>query len=225
MSHVTDDLAAAIVAARLTPDEAQVVFRRLLDALARPGRMAWLPADVARRVPPALVPVLALCDLEVTCCVVARADQHVDWAEVVATATGARRVGLAESAWVAALDRLSGDDIAQLRRGTALAPEQGARLVHACRQLHVGEGSQPWSSADHHEAVVTIELTGPGIPDRRRISITGVDPEVFDALAAANQAFPAGVDTWLVADSGALIGLPRTIRIAVLARTHHTGGH
>lgn len=217
MTAVSDALAAAIVAARLTPDESQLVFRRLLDSLARPGRVAWLPADVARRVPPAVVPVLALCDLEVTCCVVGAPSSGVDWADVVAAATGARRAGISEAAWVVALAPLDGDDVAHLRRGTALAPEHGARLVQACGQLHMGAGEQPWSSTDPEVGHVTVELRGPGIPDRRRITVTGVTAGVFEALSAANAAFPAGVDTWLVADSGALIGLPRTTHISVIS--------
>jgi len=224
MTTVSHDLAAAIVAARLDPNESQVVFRRLLDALARPGRMVWLPADVARRVPPALVPILALCDLEVTCCVAGDHPTGVDWAEVVAVATGARRGEAHEAAWVVVLSSSSPHDVAQLRRGTALAPEQGTRLVHACRQLHVGDGEQPWSSDDPLEAHVTIELRGPGVPDRRRITVAGIKADVFEALSQVNESFPAGVDTWLVADSGALIGLPRTTQITVTAQTRR-GAH
>ena len=222
MTAVSDELAEAMVAARLTPAESQVVFRRLLDALARPGRIAWLPADVARRVPPVLVPLLALCDLEVTCCVVQESETPVDWSQVVSATTAARMVPMHQAAWVAALGPLDGGHVLRLQRGTALAPELGTRLVQACRQLHMGEGEQPWSSTDPDAGHVTVELRGPGIPEQRRVTVTGVGVDYFDALNATNAAFPAGVDMWLVAESGALIGLPRTTKVTVI--THGTKG-
>ncbi len=218
MTAVSDHRAAAIVAARLTPDESQLVFRRVLEALARPGRLAWLPADVARRVPPTLVPLLALCDLEVTSCVV-HSDAEADWGEVLAIATGTRPSALADAAWVAALRPLTFDEVADLQRGDAARPERGARLVHSCRELHMGAGEQPWSRTEIGEAIATIEVRGPGVPGMRRITVTGVDTRLFEALESANRSFPAGVDTWLVADSGAVLGLARTTQITVV---HHT---
>jgi phosphonate C-P lyase system protein PhnH len=222
MTTVADHLASAIVAARLNPQESQIVFRRLLDTLARPGRLGWLPADVARRVPPALVPLLALCDLEVTCCVVespSDGPSNVAWAEVVASATGARTAPLHEAGWIAALGHLAADHVAGLRRGSTSAPEHGARLSVACRELHIGAGEQPWSATEIGTPIVTIDVRGPGVPDRRCLTLSGVTPEVIDALRDANAHLPAGVDTWFVADSGAVIALSRTTRVTVIAST------
>lgn len=222
MSTVADRFASAIVAARLDAAESQIVFRRLLDTLARPGRLAWLPADVARRVPPTLVPLLALCDLEVTCCIVESTGVEqgpVPWAEVVASATGARLTSLPDASWIAALGSLTASDLAGLRRGSASAPEHGARLSVACRELHVGAGEQPWSATAPGTPIVTIELRGPGVPDCRRLTLSGVDPEVFAALSLANAHLPAGIDTWLVADAGAVIALSRTTQVTVTTST------
>lgn len=215
MTAVSDATAAAIVAARLSPHEAQLVFRRVLDALARPGRVAWLPADVVRRVPPALIPALALCDLEVTHCVV----DDERWGDVVAAATGSRGVALGEASWVITLRALNPTEVGRLLRGSAQAPERGARLVQGCRELHMGAGDQPWSSTDVGASIITVEVSGPGVPEVRRFTVTGVHAHFFEALSRVNDSFPAGVDTWLVADSGAVVGLPRTTRIVVVDRT------
>lgn len=220
MTTVSDHLANALVAARLDPDESQIVFRRLLDTLARPGRLAWLPADVARRVPPALVPLLALCDLEVTCCIVeppSAEPNPVMWADVVASATGARTAPLTDAAWIAALGPLTASDIAGMQRGSTSAPEQGARLSVACRELHIGAGEQPWSATESGTPIVTIEVRGPGVPGSRCLTLSGVDPEILAALRDANTHLPAGVDTWFVADSGAVIALSRTTQVTIIA--------
>jgi alpha-D-ribose 1-methylphosphonate 5-triphosphate synthase subunit PhnH len=212
MTAVSDATADAIVAARLSPHESQLVFRRVLDALARPGRLAWLPADVVRRVPPAFIPALALCDLEVTHCVV----DDPWWGAVVEAATGSRGAPVDEASWVVTKRALTPDDVASLVRGTAHAPERGTRLVHSCRELHMGAGDQPWSSTEAGASIMTVEVSGPGVPQVRRFTVTGLHRQFFDALSHANRGFPAGVDTWLVADSGAVIGLPRTTRIDVV---------
>jgi hypothetical protein len=52
--------------ARLTPFESQHVFRVLLDALARPGRIAAFDPSLGDRVPPALLGLLALADVDVS---------------------------------------------------------------------------------------------------------------------------------------------------------------
>jgi hypothetical protein len=72
--------ATTIARARLHPDESQRVFRVLVDALASPGRTYRLPHDVVGRAPMALVPLLAMCDIEVSITVLP--DRH-DWAGVV----------------------------------------------------------------------------------------------------------------------------------------------
>ena len=57
----------AAVTQSLSPTGAQLVFRAVLDALARPGTIHRLPSasaePLAARVPAALLPVLALADL------------------------------------------------------------------------------------------------------------------------------------------------------------------
>jgi alpha-D-ribose 1-methylphosphonate 5-triphosphate synthase subunit PhnH len=60
-----------------------------------------------------------------------------------------------------------------------------------------------------------VELTGPGVDGTARLGIAGVPVEVVEALAAVNQRFPLGVDTFLVAAGGQAAGLPRSTRVRV----------
>jgi alpha-D-ribose 1-methylphosphonate 5-triphosphate synthase subunit PhnH len=60
---------------------------------------------------------------------------------------------------------------------------------------------------------VTLSLSGPGVPGTRQLAVRGLPPAVFDAISEANQAFPAGIDTFLVTADGKVAGLPRSVRI------------
>jgi alpha-D-ribose 1-methylphosphonate 5-triphosphate synthase subunit PhnH len=100
----------------------------------------------------------------------------------------------------------SEDEVAALPRGDALHPELGARLILAVDGLSTPEGAGTGT---------VLTLTGPGVPGYRRIRAAGPPPEVFRALAAVNSAFPAGVDTFLVAADGTVAGLPRSAHISI----------
>ncbi|MFC7583667.1 phosphonate C-P lyase system protein PhnH [Nonomuraea antimicrobica] len=82
--------------------------------------------------------------------------------------------------------------------------------------LAVADGDVPGdrlSGAEGPETVLT--LSGPGVPGTRRLRVAGLHRDVFAALAAANAAFPAGIDTFLVARDGTVAGLPRSTRIEI----------
>lgn len=197
------ELAAA---ARLDGDAAQRVFRALLDSLSHPGRPQTCP--VPPGVPAALVPLLALCDVETSVAVVESGrEAPTDWEAVVVAVTGARRAPVAEAGWVAALDAPSALTALAASGGTAAAPEAAARLVLAVDDL----------SETPRDGSITLVMSGPGIPGSRRLSVSGPAAEVFTRIDRANQAFPAGLDTWLVAPDGTLVGLPRSVDLIVAA--------
>lgn len=184
-------------AARLRPLAAQRAFGLLLDTLARPGTIAHL--DVPPSVPAALLPAATLADVEVTLAVL----DDGGWAEAVYAATGSPRAELPDADIVLTLRRITADEVASLRRGSAEAPERGARLVAAVDALHTGDGA------------LRLSFTGPGVPGRREVTVDGLDPAVVAALAAANAEFPAGIDVHLVAADGALVSIPRSTSIRI----------
>ncbi len=198
---------------RLGPLTSQAVFRVLLDSLARPGRVLALPAPVAgggpdggpaagdgRGVGPGIVPLA----LAVIGSKVAVAGSP-SWQARICRATGASPAGLAEASLVAIYGPADPQAVSLLRRGSAAAPEDGAKVGLACAALTEGGPGE-----------TTIELSGPGVPGRARLGVDGVRRDVFDALRAANAMFPAGVDVWLVDERGRVAGLPRSTRQAVV---------
>lgn len=198
---------------RLSTGASQAVFRVLLDALAHPGRVLPLPPDLLadRALPPALIVPLALADLSQSVAVTgAGADRG---ARLVATATSCRLAEPDAADQVVVLDGASPALVATLRRGSAMAPEEGCRLALACRALHAGGGGD-----------VTIDLRGPGVEDTGAVGVDGIDAAVVAALAEANADFPAGVDTWLVADGGDVVGFPRSLTLGSPARVSPASG-
>ncbi|CAN5869178.1 hypothetical protein BH24ACT3_BH24ACT3_08360 [soil metagenome] len=214
-----DAQGSLVARAHLSGADSQRVFRVLLDTLARPGRPRPFPRAVSDHLPAVLLPVLALADVEVTAAVLDHDGGR--WAETVRGATGARLGAVPRAALVTAVRPVAPHEVMALELGRADAPERGARLVLACRTIQAAAGADPPSlRADRSSGRpagphVTVVVRGPGVPTERRVLVTGLDPEVFEALAEVNRGFPAGVDTWLVADDGTVTGLPRSSSVSV----------
>jgi alpha-D-ribose 1-methylphosphonate 5-triphosphate synthase subunit PhnH len=185
--------------ARLTPAATQKAFRTLLSALASPGRVFKL-ADPPPA-PAAMVLPLVLSDFTSVVAVLGDRDGEIE--RRLAGATGAV-IGPAQAAdqvVVADPESASPDLIETLKPGTALAPEEGARLALAVSSL----GSGP----------VFLQLSGPGVKGKIDLFLSGPASAVFEALGRANANFPAGIDTWLFAPDGSVAAIPRSSKITV----------
>lgn len=196
---------SAPAAQRLSPLTSQAVFRILLASLAEPGRVFQLPATLAEpeagfAVGPGIVPLaLAVIGSKIA---ISGAPK---WEARICQATGASIGDIAEASLVAIYGPADPAIISQLRRGSAIAPEDGAKVGLGCDALiAAGPGE------------VTVELSGPGVPGRIRLGVDGISSDVFDALRAVNAYFPAGLDVWLVDQRGQVAGLPRSTHQVVV---------
>jgi alpha-D-ribose 1-methylphosphonate 5-triphosphate synthase subunit PhnH len=191
---------------RLSPFTSQAVFRVLLESLARPGRVLPLPATGSgpetERPGPGIVP-LALAVIGATVAVIEGPSRR--WQARICRATGASEAAIGDASLVAIYGSADPEMISRLRRGSAAAPEDGAKVGLACTALTEGGPGD-----------VTLEISGPGVPGRARLGVDGVDRDVFGALRAANSMFPAGVDVWFVDERGQVAGLPRSARQVVV---------
>ncbi|EOM76842.1 phosphonate C-P lyase system protein PhnH [Rhodococcus rhodnii] len=181
----------AALGSGLEPTVAQQVYRAVLDAFSRPGLEVALPAAEH---PAALLPVLALADLETPIHLV---DDSGTWRDIVAVATGAPEIDPGGARFVTTLVPLIPELVAESAPGSAGAPEKGATLIALVPSL---TGGTP------------LTLTGPGVNGTVDIA-PDVDPDVWQAREQA-ATFPAGIDLLLVTDSGTAIGIPRTTRVA-----------
>lgn len=200
-----------VASASLDAFESHVVFRCLLDSIARPGEVQTLPTALVERLPAALVPLVALADVDVPVAVV---EPTADaggrpWAAVVAAATGAPVVSVRSARMLASLEPLSVELVGLLQTGTSSAPELGTRVVSTCASIHVDHPAAPASA-------VSFVIRGPGVEGTRAVSIDGPAADAVAALAALNSGSPLGVDSWFVTRSGRVLGLPRSTRIELI---------
>lgn len=181
----------------LSSHESTLVFRTMLNALAFPGRRFDLPSALVQEMPAPVVPLLALVDIETNFHSQERSTE-------VAMVTSAPVVALPDARFVLFGGLPSAADVSLLGRGTAQQPEFGCKVFVAVDAL-------PEPSATPRNPMT---LTGPGI----RGSFTlEVPADLREFVAARNGAVadaPAGIDCWLVANDGGVMGLPRTTRIA-----------
>jgi alpha-D-ribose 1-methylphosphonate 5-triphosphate synthase subunit PhnH len=196
--------------APLSVAQSQLVFRAVMEALARPGTVGLLPVqEDAGGPPPALLPLLALADLGTPACVLADTDE---WAGVVRAMTSAPAARLDQARLVAALRPVSDDELASLRTGTQEAPEDGALAflsVAGIRPLPDGESLDGEGPSDGR----LLQLSGPGIPATAALLVTGLAPGFVAVRRELTRLFPAGADLVLVTPEGQVAGLPRTTLI------------
>lgn len=201
----------ATASAPLSAAQSQLIFRAVLDALARPGTIRRLPAAArgaaGEGAPAALLPLLALADLTTPACVLADGG---DWPEVVRAMTSAPAAELAQARLVAALRPVSGSELAALRAGTPTAPEDGAL---ACLSVTGIRPAPVTGAPDGGADGRLLRLAGPGIAGTRRLLVTGLPPGFAAVRRKLTGEFPAGADLLLITADGDLAGLPRTTRI------------
>lgn len=193
--------------ARIAGGTSQATFDIIMRTLSEPGTISTLPSELGTRDVPVIGWLaLALADVGVTVAAneTARRNSRPPITQTVAEATGATVTDLG-SAWIAMLDQPTVAELAQLPRGSALEPELGARLAIAVDDL----GHEPGPGS------IELGLTGPGIPARRSIFVSGVSREVLAGLGRSSGDFPAGLDAWLFTADGRTAAIPRSTTLTI----------
>jgi alpha-D-ribose 1-methylphosphonate 5-triphosphate synthase subunit PhnH len=179
------------VPAVFSPACRQRLFRRLLDATARPGTIAELsgPADGA----PAWLAVLSVFVDRA----VGFADPDGLLGERERAFLPARSEAPERAGWLLRDGRPPAPPGFTPELGTLEQPERGATLV--LRVDAVGHGRP-------------LLLAGPGIDGTRAVAVDGLEPSWLAARARWCAFFPRGVDL-VLADRERVVVLPRTTRI------------
>jgi alpha-D-ribose 1-methylphosphonate 5-triphosphate synthase subunit PhnH len=179
--------------------DTQRIYRLMLDALARPGKILALPRlDIY---PPSGLSGYAsslaftLLDSETTFAVLPENDF---WRDYLAVNTGAGPVSPAAAEFVLLAGGEYTPQIAGLSRGTLPAPEKGATLFVMVDALAADGGG------------VRLTLTGPGIKARSEVSVAGLNLANLDNILTVNQEYPLGVDTFFTDRHGRLLAMPRS---------------
>jgi alpha-D-ribose 1-methylphosphonate 5-triphosphate synthase subunit PhnH len=177
-------------------DDAQVAFRTVLTALSEPGRIMSLPLALPTGLPAgpaALGLLLTLADGDTPLWLDAAARPAAPYLQFH---TGAPIVSHpAAAAFALVTDAESCPPLDAFDIGDEDYPDRSATLI--IEVSHLAEGG-------------SLILRGPGIADRRGLTVGGL-PRGFGAGWAANHAlFPRGIDVLLTCGDR-LAGLPRSV--------------
>lgn len=185
---------------------AQRVFRRLLQAMSRPGRVYALPpASDSGRWGPMLTLLESLLDQEVSFAVVGDGGPE-DLQSLIAERTRGRVATPRETDFLIVAAGDSGGETLRARRGTLQYPDDSATVIYRVQSLLFTEGDEP-----------RVTLKGPGIRDEIRLGeIRGLAPAEMGYLREANAEFPLGVDAVFIDDAGRILCIPRSTHIRIL---------
>ena len=174
----------------LPAQAAQLGFRSLLEAMARPGLVQTLPpAALAGLEPPGIG--IGLCALLLTL-LDAETRLHVgpglprdELLPYLRFHTGVRLVDAVDDAeFVCCTAEHAHEPLLQsLCKGGDEAPQRGATLIMEVPAL-----------AEVLPQTRSLNLRGPGIRDTQRFGVDGIDAEFWRARAALEADFPRGVD-------------------------------
>lgn len=184
-----------------TVHTAQQIFRIVLDALSRPGKVQKLTTDAhyaGELYPETMEIARTLLDGEVSFYVAnqekATEDELKIW--TLATSKSSQEADFIFLPKNTTIEQKV-EVMKQAKKGTLLYPNESATVVIECEELT-------------DETVYKLE--GPGIKDSHGCSISGAQ-EWINAREEKNQEYPLGVDLFCIDKSGHLIGLPRTTRV------------
>lgn len=182
--------------------QAQSVFRAVMDALARPGRVQDLSCDL---VPPpplsagAAAIALALFDYETPVWLdrrLADADDVMRWLRFHTGAPITNDPGVAAFAMVS--DAANVPDFDLFAAGTPDYPDRSTTVILQIESLSTG---QP------------LLLTGPGIIGEQTLCAQPLPADLADRMTSNRGLFPCGIDLLLAAEN-AVATIPRSAHVA-----------
>ena len=180
--------------------DSQRIFRSVLEALSRPGRIVDVPAAMQPPAPlhPATAAVcLTLLDFDTPLWLddAAARPEVIEWLKFHCSMPLVTEPETAHFALVADGERMPA--LGVFDAGTAEHPERSATVIVQVRALIGGTGRS---------------LRGPGIADQVHLDVTGVPGPFWTWVSDNHALFPRGVD--LIMSAGQVIAsLPRATRV------------
>jgi len=179
--------------------DTQRIYRLTLDAMARPGKVNFLPE--LRLNPPsglnqaAAAVALTLLDSETGFCVLPY-DQAINDYLRFNTSSAVCPINFAEFIIVWGKEKYT--ELREVCSGTLISPEKGATLIIMVDSLVAAGGG------------MKLQLSGPGIKDHSFLYISGLDKDNIQIITEMNQEFPLGVDVIYADNAGNVACVPRS---------------
>jgi alpha-D-ribose 1-methylphosphonate 5-triphosphate synthase subunit PhnH len=200
--------------------DTQKVFRVLLDALSRPGKLYELPpvgfvfgsAQTRSSVFDqfqALGAILAtLLDHEVTFCLLGQDDIVHDLSIQLSKLTSSHSAPRDKASYVVTLQAPASSLLSQLNPGNLLYPDTSATLICMVPGLAA-------SSLSEHTGTL-LALDGPGVAEKQTVWVADTNATFFNALSVVNTQYPLGFDVIWITPAGRVAGLPRSSQLTIV---------
>jgi alpha-D-ribose 1-methylphosphonate 5-triphosphate synthase subunit PhnH len=190
-----------------------MTFRLVMDSLARPGKINRLsaPSFIQNNVllnQYAVGVMLTLLDGEVSFAVAQEGEwlsaDHsiVQWLKL---RSGAQAIEPGKAHFALFCDGFSNGRLLELNSGTILEPENSTTAIYCVQELSNAVSTKP--------DAITLELRGAGIADRQIITVSGLSKSEVELFQQTRQAYPLGIDIFLIDQAGNCVGLPRTTEV------------
>jgi alpha-D-ribose 1-methylphosphonate 5-triphosphate synthase subunit PhnH len=178
--------------------DAQAVFRKLQDAMARPGIVHLIDRTATADGLPAAAAAILLTLADYTTPVWLAGGNDHPAAHWLAFHTGARTTTVpAEAQFAFVPSDAARPALSDFAIGEECYPDRSTTVILKCRDFTSG---------------ARMRLSGPGILGSIDIAPSGLPGEFWREVKANAARFPMGVDLFLVAGNAA-IGLPRSTRV------------
>lgn len=180
--------------------EAQVLFRKLMTAMSRPGIVqdfSEAPEPPRGFYQSTAGIALTLLDFETRVWLdpALRGDEAEAWLRFHCNAPLTVEPELAQFAIVA--DAATSPPLAEFHQGTARYPDQSTTVILQVASLTNGE---------------SVVLEGPGIKEPLTTNVTGLPADFWQQWRANGEVFQFGVDV-MMTDDASVLALPRTTRV------------
>jgi len=183
--------------------DAQLVFRKVLDAMARPGKVVNL-SDISLNPPaenkyPFLI-LFTLLDHEVGFKVLGAKNKGdtEEMSRYITSNTGGRESSLENADFILIYGGSSGGRMHEMKRGTLEYPDESTTLIYDVERIGTG---------------MLLTISGPGIRDERKMAIDGIKEEEIRDMVRVNSEFPLGIDVIFSDRYGNIIALPRSMKV------------
>lgn len=181
----------------------QTAFRHILAAMASPGQITTIPADLSGAPvhvsPAAAALLLTLCDYDTPVLSGLTSQEFETWLRFYSGTPFVSQPHDAKFAVIKASD--PSHRLREFNLGDARYPDLSSTILVECEALHGGQ---------------IVRISGPGIDGTREIAPLGLHAGFWSDFADQAELFPLGVD--VIMTSGAdFMALPRSVRIEEIA--------
>lgn len=182
--------------------DAQLVFHRVMNAMARPGTIAQIPALACAPAPicaPAASLIAALCDSDTALYLEPMLTENRAITDWTAFHTGCVIVDHPADCMFALITDLAAfRDLSPYAKGTQEYPDRSSTIIIQISSFEEGE---------------TYTLSGPGIETITKVKIANLPLFFLDQWQTNRDHYPRGVDIIFVTEN-ALMCLPRTTQMS-----------